>query len=116
MSKLFTTVKKFLDVNKDNKLEYYELHPFFILSSFIVLYYIIIVNSSVLIVFKQSKLFILFFVLMLVFSILYLINHNNIYIEKQPSLRDKVYYTINFANVFVTGFAIIYLSFLFFLI
>jgi hypothetical protein len=114
MSKLLTTIRKFFDVNNDNKLEYYELHPLFILLSFIILYYIIIVNSSVLIVFKQSKLFILFFVSMLVFSILYLINHNNVHLEKKPSLRDKVYYTINFANIFVTGFAIIYLVMLFF--
>jgi hypothetical protein len=115
MNEWTTKIKQFFDINNDQKVEYYELHPIFILLSFLVLYYIIIVNSSVLIIFKQSDLFILFFVFMLIFSTLYIINHNNIYQTKKSNFRDKVYYSINIANILIATFSIIYLVGLFFI-
>jgi len=115
MNEWTTKIKQFFDINNDQKVEYYELHPIFILLSFLVLYYIIIVNSSVLIIFKQSDLFILFFVFMLIFSTLYIINHNNIYQTKKSNFRDKIYYSINIVNSLISAFAIIYLFGLFFL-
>ena len=104
------------DTNNDGSIQYYELYPLFLLFAMIVLFFILISNLEILIIFKQTKLFVVFFLLLIGYSVLSIIDYNNKYNAKnKPSIEENFYYIINILNVLICAFCLIYLSGILFL-
>jgi hypothetical protein len=99
------------DVNGDKHVEFYELYPIFLLMAMILLFYILVTNLNVLIIFKESKMFIAFFALLILYSSMYMINFNSDFSKnKLPTIEDNFYYIINIMNLLVSTLCFIYLS------
>lgn len=104
------------DKNGDHIIEFSELYPLFLLAAMIVLFVILINNLNILIIFKQSKMFILFFALLIIYSVLYIINYNKMLNSKnKPTIEDNFYYITNILNILLCAFSLIYLSEILFL-
>lgn len=101
------------DTNKDGKIDADEiLYALFFAAAMFLLFYIVLTNLDVLIIFKYSKLFILFFALLACYSVFRVLYLN----KKKPSEftpGEKIMYIFNIIIILVSSFAVIYLSRLF---
>lgn len=111
----FNNIKKdfvaIFDKNKDGKIQFHELYPLTLLFAMLLLLYIILRNLNILIIFKQTRLFIVFFALLLLYSVLDIINYNRTFDSNhKPSIEDNFYYVINVMNILICALVLIYLS------
>jgi glucan phosphoethanolaminetransferase (alkaline phosphatase superfamily) len=99
------------DTDNNGRIEYYELYPLFLLFAMLILFFILISNLEILIIFKQTKLFVVFFLLLIAYSVLGIIDYNKKYDERhKPSVEANFYYIINVLNALICTFCLIYLS------
>lgn len=120
---LYNNIKKYvvkiydnLDTNNDGTIEIYELYPFFLISSVMLFFVIILKNLNILIIFKQSKYFIILFTFLTLYSLLKLIDYYNTFnINNKPTVDDKFYHVLNIFVLSFSVFCLLYLSGLFFL-
>jgi hypothetical protein len=105
---------KFLDKNKSGSIEWYEIHPIIILAAFTLFYYIIVTNITILVVFKQSKLFMLIFALMISYGFVYLYDFNELLKEGKTKHSDMFYVYLNVINIVMSSIGLSYLYFLFY--
>ena len=120
---LYNNTKKYvvkiydkLDANNDGTIEIYELYPFFLICSVMLFFVIMLKNLDILIIFKQSKYFIVLFTFLTLYSLLKLIDYYNTFnINNKPTLDDKFYHVLNIFVLSFSVFCLLYLSGLFFL-
>ena len=105
---------KFLDKSKSGRIEWHEIHPIIILLAFTLFYYIIVINITVLVVFKQSKLFMLIFALMISYGFVYLYDFNKLLKAGKTKHSDMFYVYLNVINIVMSSIGLSYLYFLFY--
>ena len=99
------------DTSGDKYVEIYELYPMFLVFAVLLFFFIVLKNLNILVIFKQSKLFILLFVLLIIYSILKILDYNNTYNKKnKPSLDNNFYYVLTIFLLLFSTFSLIYLS------
>jgi len=105
-----------LDRNHDGIIEIYELYPVFLIIAVTLFFVIILKNLNILIIFKESKYFVVLFAFLTLYSLLKLIDYYNTFnIKKSPTIDDKFYHILNLFVLFFSTFCLVYLSGLFFL-
>jgi hypothetical protein len=110
------TFVEIFDKNKNGHVPFYELYPLFLIFAMLTLFLIISKNLNILIIFKQSKLFIILFIFLALYSIFGIIDYNKNYNHKNPATLDEnFYYILSILNLLFCLFCIIYLSGIFYL-
>jgi hypothetical protein len=114
LSKIKQDFVGIFDTNNDTYVEIYELYPLFLVFAVLLFFFIVIRNLNILVIFKQSKLFIVLFALLIIYSILKILDYNNTYNKKnKPSLDNNFYYVLTIFLLLFSIFSLIYLFGLF---
>jgi glucan phosphoethanolaminetransferase (alkaline phosphatase superfamily) len=111
LSDVYIDILSYFDSNNNDSVDYYEIYPVFLFLAVFLIYYLILINLSIVIIFKQSYLFIAFFTLILLYSVLNTINYTNkVKYGRKLGIKHYVQYWFNVINIFISGYAIIYLA------
>lgn len=97
-----TSIMKAFDRDDSGSISYFELHPLFLFAAFVTIYFVILSDLTMLLVFKKSKLFLLFFGLLIIYSILYIIDYRNLVKNYKHTETDTLYYYLNIFNLIVS--------------
>ena len=115
LSKIKTDFVSIFDTNDDRKIEFYELSPLFLIVAVMLFFFIVLTNLNILIIFKQSKMFIVLFLVLVLYSLLSIIDYNNRFNKKnKPTIDDNFHYILMFILLFFSMFSLIYLFSIFF--
>jgi hypothetical protein len=104
-----TTLIKTFDRDNSGSISYFELYPLFLLVAFMTIYFIVLSDLTILLILKKSRLFLLFFGLLIVYSILYIIDYRNLFKNHKHTETDTFYYYLNILNLIVS---ILFLNYL----
>jgi hypothetical protein len=100
-----------LDKNHDGKVEWYEYLVVILLLIFLVLYYIIFIDLDILVILKQSNLFIVLLALIIIYSVLFVREYESLVKRKEATNRDTMYLYFNIFHIVICSFGLMYILF-----
>ena len=101
----------------NGKVDYYHLfYRVFLILAVLLFFYIMLTNLYILIIFKQSKLFVLLFLFLIIYSILRIIDFNKKFNKTNPpTAQENFEYLLTILVLIFSVICFIYLSGLFLL-